>query len=423
MRVLGGPEFSGARLALASQKRSNPHDADNCRARRAAQNRVPSSRMELEDPAVTVLSAVAPVRPVFRESTMQSALDVVRESGAEFVPVVEGGYLVGAVSTADLTSALLSGASPLDRVDILIRDPITVLPNCTIRQAMARMRDSRTQSLIVADADGRYVGVLRAMSLFSRFATPPSPGLLGGMATPSGVYLTNGEVTGGAKPIALTITGALLLLSYFLGVAITYGGLLYAEHTTGGAFVDKAIGGIGWAGAIMQLAPVLLFLLLIRVSPIAGTHAAEHMVVHTIERREPLTYEVVSRMPRVHPRCGTNIAVGAMMFMILLDFGWRYLGQIGPLFALAFTILTWRSVGGVVQYLVTTKPPSRKQVETAIVAANELLQNYRHSNRLSPGFWRRLGKSGLPYVLLGAMIASGVAMVVVQILGSPIPLW
>lgn len=372
---------------------------------------------------VTVLSAIAPVRPVFRESTMQSALDVVRESGAEFVPVVEGGYLVGAVSSADLTSALLSGASLLDRVDILLRNAVTISPNATIEEAAAKMHDSQVQSLIVSDADGRYVGVLRAMSLFSRVSTPPSPGLLGGMATPSGVYLTNGEVTGGAKPIALVITGALLFLTYFLGVAITYGGLLYAEHATGGSFMDKAIGGIGWPGAIMQLLPVLLFLFMIRVSPIAGTHAAEHMVVHTIERREPLVYEVVSRMPRVHPRCGTNIAVGAVMFMILLDFGWRYLGQIGPLLALAFTVLTWRSVGGVVQYLVTTKPPTRKQVEGAIAAANELLENYRRSDRLSPGFWRRLGKSGLPYVMLGAVVASAVAVVVLSFLGSPIPIW
>lgn len=372
---------------------------------------------------VTVLSAIAPVRPVFRESTMQSALDVVRESGAEFVPVVEGGYLVGAVSSADLTSALLSGASLLDRVDILLRNAVTISPNATIEEAAAKMHDSQVQSLIVSDADGRYVGVLRAMSLFSRVSTPPSPGLLGGMATPSGVYLTNGEVTGGAKPIALVITGALLFLTYFLGVAITYGGLLYAEHATGGSFMDKAIGGIGWPGAIMQLLPVLLFLFMIRVSPIAGTHAAEHMVVHTIERREPLVYEVVSRMPRVHPRCGTNIAVGAVMFMILLDFGWRYLGQLGPLLALAFTVLTWRSVGGVVQYLVTTKPPTRKQVEGAIAAANELLENYRRSDRLSPGFWRRLGKSGLPYVMLGAVVASAVAVVVLSFLGSPIPIW
>lgn len=372
---------------------------------------------------VTVLSAIAPVRPVFRESTMQSALDVVRESGAEFVPVVEGGYLVGAVSSADLTSALLSGASLLDRVDILLRNAVTISPNATIEEAAAKMHDSQVQSLIVSDADGRYVGVLRAMSLFSRVSTPPSPGLLGGMATPSGVYLTNGEVTGGAKPIALVITGALLFLTYFLGVAITYGGLLYAEHATGGSFMDKAIGGIGWPGAIMQLLPVLLFLFMIRVSPIAGTHAAEHMVVHTIERREPLVYEVVSRMPRVHPRCGTNIAVGAVMFMILLDFGWRYLGQIGPLLALAFTVLTWRSVGGVVQYLVTTKPPTRKQVEGAIAAANELLENYRRSDRLSPGFWRRLGKSGLPYVMLGAVVASAVAVLVLSFLGSPIPIW
>jgi CBS domain-containing protein len=371
----------------------------------------------------TVLSAISSVRPVFRESTLQSAVEVVREAGVEFVPVVAGGYLVGAVAAADLTAALLGGASPLDPVESMMREPLVVLPNATLAQAVAVLREARAQTLIVADADGRYVGVVHAMSLFGRAAVPSMPGLVGGMATPAGVYLTNGEVSGGAKPIALAITGALLFITYFIGIAVTYGGLLVAERTTGTPLLENAFNAVGLPGAIFQLGPVLVFLLLIRLSPISGTHAAEHMVVHAIERREPLVYEVVSRMPRVHPRCGTNIAVGAMMFLILLDFGWRFMGQIGPLFALAFTVLTWRSVGGVVQYLVTTKPPHRRQVEGAIAAANELIENYRKSARLSPNFWRRLSKSGLPFVMAGAMATSAIAMAILHFVGTPIPIW
>lgn len=371
----------------------------------------------------TVLSAISPVRPVFRESTLQSAVEIVRETGVESVPVVAGGYLVGAVAAADLTAALLAGASPLDPVDSIMREPLTVLPNATLTQAVAILREAQAQTLIVADADGRYVGVVHAMSLFGRAPVPAMPGLVGGMATPAGVYLTNGEVSGGAKPIALAITGALLFITYFIGIAVTYGGLLVAERTMGTPLMENAFNAVGWPGAMFQLGPVLIFLLLIRLSPISGTHAAEHMVVHAIERREPLVYEVVSRMPRVHPRCGTNIAVGAMMFLILLDFGWRFMGQIGPLFALAFTVLTWRSVGGVVQYLVTTKPPNRKQVEGAISAATEMIENYRKSARLSPSFWRRLSKSGLPYVMAGAMATSAIAMAILHWVGTPIPIW
>ncbi len=374
-------------------------------------------------PQATVLSVVSHVRPAFRESTLQSAVDIARESGVDSIPVVAGGFLVGSVALADLTAALLSGASPLDSVETIMREPMVVLPNVTVDHATEALRAVRAQTLLVADTDGRYVGAVHALALFGRAAIPASPGLVGGMATPVGVYLTNGEVSGGAKPSALVITGAMLFITYFFGIAATYGGLLVAESTMGTPLMENAFNAVGWPGAVFQLAPVLVFLLLIRLSPISGTHAAEHMVVHAIERREPLVYEVVSRMPRVHPRCGTNIAVGAMMFMVLLDFSWRFLGQMGPLFALALTVLTWRSIGGVVQYFVTTKPPNRRQVEGAIAAANELLENYRNSARLSPSFWRRLAKSGLPFVLAGAIATSSIALTILHFIGTPIPIW
>jgi uncharacterized protein YqhQ len=36
-------------------------------------------------------------------------------------------------------------------------------------------------------------------------------------------------------------------------------------------------------------------------------------VVHAIERGEPLLAESVRAMPRVHPRCGTNIVAAAFL--------------------------------------------------------------------------------------------------------------
>src|SRR2546423_10530097 len=68
---------------------------------------------------------------------------------------------------------------------------------------------------------------------------------------------------------------------------------------------------------ILQALPFPLFLLFVRALPLVQYHAAEHQAVHAMERGEPLDPEIVRRMPRVHPRCGTNIMAGGMVFLIV----------------------------------------------------------------------------------------------------------
>ncbi|MER3495923.1 MAG: hypothetical protein C4320_03425, partial [Armatimonadota bacterium] len=65
-----------------------------------------------------------------------------------------------------------------------------------------------------------------------------------------------------------------------------------------------------------------MFVILFRLLPLAGTHAAEHMAVNALERGEPLDPEVVARMPRTHIRCGTNLAVGAGLFFGISETPW-----------------------------------------------------------------------------------------------------
>ena len=48
----------------------------------------------------------------------------------------------------------------------------------------------------------------------------------------------------------------------------------------------------------LNLLALTLFLLLMRVSRLAGYHAAEHQTVHAMERNETLVPEIVCRMPR-----------------------------------------------------------------------------------------------------------------------------
>ncbi|NIQ77937.1 MAG: DUF1385 domain-containing protein, partial [Anaerolineae bacterium] len=134
-----------------------------------------------------------------------------------------------------------------------------------------------------------------------------------------------------------------------------------------------------WMDAIRTImlgAAVPLFLLLLRVLPLSGYHAAEHQVVHAIERGEPLSPETVQALPRVHPRCGTNIVAAALVFLSLVRVLSSEAATIIVIFVMVFA---WRMIGAYFQYYITTKPPSSKQLKSGIQAGASLLDKYRNN--------------------------------------------
>jgi uncharacterized protein YqhQ len=227
------------------------------------------------------------------------------------------------------------------------------------------------------------------------------------MATPLGVYLTNGSLSGGVSAFALLLTGMAMSAMLVVGVLLTV--LVYQALPTNTPT---------WmVSAVLNLLPVLLFFLQVRLSPIAATHGAEHMVVHAIERGEELRPEIVRRMPRVHPRCGTNLAIGALLFTGLVQGLWVTLGEAGALVALIMTMAVWRPLGNFAQRHITTKEPRDRDIESAITAARELITKYRSSERRIPTIGGRLIASGLPYILLGSIIVMSVASYLTGLIG------
>lgn len=361
-------------------------------------------------PQATNLSA--PVGSVMRPTLTVETVDsltrgasLFRENGASILPVVDGeGRLQGILSDASLARALAESSEPTDAVGPYAEPAETLEPYATAAEALRRGEDGRTR--VVVDDSGRVVGLVSAVDLWPRRRVPPKPSTVGGMATPFGVYLTTGNVSAGAPWWALMATGAAMF-----GMLVT------------GTAVAKAATLAGLSPDVELPLTYLVFLALLRISPLSGTHGAEHQVVHAIEREESLTPGVVRRMPRVHPRCGTNIATGIaiLLFGLFFELGGHIkqneaAGNVLPALldeislraipALIAAALFARPLGAILQQYVMTKTASEAQINGAIRAGESLLERHATARRAMATPLQRVWNMGLLQVIAGSILAA-----------------
>lgn len=332
-----------------------------------------------------------------------------RENGVSLVPLGFGPFLTGALRETELGRALALGMSDRSPAYAVPRRmPATIRPYATGSEALRRLEETGEPALVVVDDEGRVLGVLSAVDLVGSPAPRLRPRLIGGMATPFGVYLTTGTFGAGVGPLALVVTGMLLFGLFMVAALVSYPVGQWALAS-------------GWpreyASLALQASTLVLFMAGLRALPLAGIHAAEHMVVHAIERGEELVPEIVSRMPRVHPRCGTNIAAGAALFFGIATSNWIPDPTLRILIAAVATLVLWRPLGTALQYFVTTKPPTPAQIEMGIRAGRELLERYRTSHHLLPSIGQRLWNSGLLQLMMGSFFVSLVVEVFLTLLG------
>lgn len=364
-----------------------------------------SPTTSLSAPVGTLMRPTGRIAP---EDSLERAVLELRRNGG-FLPVVENDFLRGIVTETVLALAMADGVSLHTAVGDVMREAETIAPYSTGAEALRRLAEGDGTPLAVVDDLNRLLGLVSGSDLYPHRRPQPRPSTIGGMATPFGVYLTNGVIGAGAKWWGLAATGVTLGLLVTAANIASYPAMLGLSKTN---LSDSVVQGIGIA------LTMVLFLVGMRLIPMAGTHGAEHQVVHAIERGEDLTLDVVRRMPRVHPRCGTNLAAAAFLFAGInsipgIDANLKYL------VAMLVTLGTWRTVGAFLQKYFTTRRPTDKQLENAIRAGNELLDSFAKSRVSAASFPHRLWKSGIGYVLLGSLAIDGLIYALASALNLP----
>lgn len=320
--------------------------------------------------------------------SLARAVELLQSSRSGAIPVMEDGQLRGLVSDREIASGLArdEGAT----VGSVMTRSVPVAPmGMPAVEALRLLSTIEFPALPVVSPDGYFVGTVGRAELLATLFRRRRPHPVGGMATPLGVYLSDGRIRGGAGDLGLLLTGVFLFAGWFISAVVAQLATL--------SLALVAPDAIGYAHAAAIPFFLLTFAAWFRLSPIAGYHAAEHQTVHAMERNEALTPERLAMMPREHPRCGTNLAVMFTMFSAL-TLGLKADAVTSALASLA----AYRFFGQWVQRHVTTRRPSGKQLASGVRAGVELLERYQRGTPPSryPGLLR-LWNAGIIQVAAG----------------------
>lgn len=353
--------------------------------------------------------------------SLERVAQLMRLEPMGMLPVTENGKFVGVIRQTDLIGLL-------EESDILKRSEQmqAAVSSCmrTIDQAIEpsdsidivrkKFLTTHLPMLPVVDAQGYLLGVVASNDLLVDNLPSPHPARIGGMATPFGVYLTDGNSQAGVGNWALVSTGLMLGFLMTLTVTIAWGMVLFArKFVTFPVGIERILTGdtvpntpfFATAALVISTVLTLMFLWLMHNTPLAGYHAAEHQTVHAIERHEQLKPDIVSRMPRAHPRCGTNIMAAMMLFYFFRQlFGYfDFLTGYAEILAALGTLYTFRPIGTFIQEKFTTKPANYRELASGIAAGNDLLHKYLNAPPSRPTVFRRIWCSGMIQVAMGAL--------------------
>jgi CBS domain-containing protein len=364
--------------------------------------------------------------PLAPDDTVAKAVRLLRARSLPALPDGDQGRHVGLVHDTDLIRLVSGVPDPRAAAQAIpvarIMRPIELIlsetqPLSSVAEALS---GSAAPAAPVAASDGRYLGLLLSRDLLAAIAGEPLAPPIAGLATPFGVYLTTGALRAGANDLALAATGAALMAINLLASGALYGLASLADRFLSHGAPPPPPEPTGpvplWLTLGLYGLQIAVFLLFLRLSPLTGIHGAEHMVVHAIEEGEELIPEKLKAMPRVHPRCGTNL----MALLILLVIAQQSFSKVSAevnnsagilaFFLLAMIVfLSWRRLGAALQRWVTTRRPSDRQLAQATRVGQALLEKVRACPGARAAFPRRLWNTGFPQVLAGFL---AVALVV-----------
>ncbi|MGI6296176.1 MAG: DUF1385 domain-containing protein [Armatimonadota bacterium] len=371
-----------------------------------------------------ITDLIKPPRVVDASESVRRAAGIIYSSEASRILVTKNGGVAGGISEQNIAAYIASAKDPEAALDAPVENlvepyPVFISPSVPKTDAARIFSEAGVDMLPVVDNFGGLRGVLYRSDLIALMTRNLRPPTVGGLATPLGVYLTNGTVSGGVGSAGLFLTGLsmgfMLIISKIVGERL----MLMLQHLLSHKLpalmkLYSAYGVYSIGSAVISVA---FLLALLKLSPLAGYHGAEHMTVHAIEAGDDLTPEAVRKYGRVHPRCGTNLLGAAAIFILITS---QFSGEIAVMLAIAVVLLGRNAIGSWMQRVFTTKEPSDSQLASGIAAGNELLKRFMsRPNEVLTGF-PRIWKMGFLQSAAGMTTVLAVVYVIERLTHKPL---
>ncbi len=362
----------------------------------------------LKPPSIVELATELPAIP---ESYPVSKLSYLfMQLNTDTLPVAnKKGEITGIVSEYDINKVLPEWCVKKNSYqiefkvsEIMTKDIWTETINSDVRELLNKLTQEHTRIVPIVDKNGKYSGssIIRKKIIYylTKMIKPIS---LGGLATPLGVYITDGKNQAGAGNLGLFLTG------------ISFGFIMRGMEIFL-AMIGTALNINPEDPSIIPisfLATIVLFISILRLTPLVKIHAAEHQTINAIEKGLPLTLETVKMQPREHKRCGTNLMVLIIGIELIALISSVYLSNFEPFvqstflfigFVLVFSF--WRDVGMIIQkYLTTVKAPD-KYILNGIEAGEEILRKHKENLTIQDtNFFQKIWATGILQLITGAM--------------------
>jgi len=341
--------------------------------------------------------------------------DAFKTAEIDTLPVIDTtGKIVGIVSEYDLAQILPEWSFEEESyrydvkvADIMTKNVWTEMENTNVKEILSSIHQLHTRVIPIVDEYRRYTGKsITRQALIGFLTRMVKPRSIGGLATPIGIYMTDGKHQAGPGNIGLVLTG------------FTLGGIIiFVEILTGYVFRGRHLPEI-----LIIFVQLTLFILILRLTPLVRYHAAEHQTIHAIEKGLPLTSETVRMQPRPHKRCGTNIMVLLFGIQLVLLVSFEFVKMPFVQFIILitgflFVFTNWRNIGMWIQEFFTTRRASLNQIENGIKVGEEILRKHKEDTSPdSPGFFLKLWSMGFIQVLASFLFLLWVFNFVLHIL-------
>ncbi len=370
-----------------------------------------------ELPTIDEISEVMPAISEFCPATRLPGL--FRETQSDTLPVINlNGKLTGIISEYDLAKIIPEWSMDPESYlhdyfvsSLMTKDVWTETTDTSISGLLNKVNEMHTRVVPIVEKDGTYTGNVITRSAIIHYLTMlVKPRSLGGLATPLGVYITDGKHQGGVGNLGLFLTGLslglIIAVVQFLTILIL--GFLGIDIIEGEALLLLIIGQIA------------LFLLILRLTPLVKMHAAEHQTINAIEKGMPLTIETVKMQPKEHVRCGTNLMVLILGIQIIIITYASFLNKIDPLLQFLFLVIGfsfvfsyWKQGGMFIQKYFTTVKPSDKYIRSGIKAGEDILKKYKEDTTPgSPSLLQKIWNMGLIQIVTGFILINYISDII-----------